>query len=159
MLSRALTAAYLGASMQPGRAGTSCEAFAGLMERTRPWDESSAQSTGKDGGCILVFVVLFFIPVLLVLLIAMLIPEPPKAKEFKKDELIRFTHWPGRTAKVKEWYNPNAAKARFPHGVRGASKPPYLDGVVEAEFLDFDPQTGKPYPIEIASGTYAEKVK
>ena len=106
----------------------------------------------------MVFVVLFFIPVLLVLLIAMLIPEPPKAKEFKDGDLIKFTHWPGRTAKVKAFHKPKDAATRYPHGVRGASKPPYPDGVVEAEFLDFDPQTGKPYPIEIASGTYAEKV-
>jgi hypothetical protein len=102
----------------------------------------------------MVFVVLFSL-FLVVLLIAALIPQSPK--EFKVDELIRFTYWPGRTAKVKAFHIPKVAATRYPHGVRGASKPPYPDGVVEAEFLDFDPQTGKPYPIEIASGTYAEK--
>ncbi len=106
----------------------------------------------------MVFVVLFFVPFVIVLLIAMLIPEPPKGKTFAAKDRIKFSHWPGRTAEVKVFHKPDAAKQRFPHGVRGASKPPYPDGVVEAEFLDFDPQTGKAYPVEIASGTYAEKV-
>lgn len=107
----------------------------------------------------MVFVVFFFIPVLLILILAAFIPPPkPAAKIFAKGDRINFTHWPGRTAEVKAFHDPTVAATKFPHGVRGASKPPYPDGVVEAEFLDFDPQTGKPYPIEIASGTYAKKV-
>ncbi len=76
---------------------------------------------------------------------------------FKKDDRIKFTHWPGRTAKVARFWDPADAARAFPYGLRGAAKPPYRDGVVEATFVDLDP-TGKAYPTEIAAGTSAQKV-
>ena len=104
----------------------------------------------------MVFVVLFFIPVLVILLIAAMIP-PQTPREFKKDDRVKFTHWPGRTAKVARFWGPADAAKVFPHGVKGAAKPPYRDGVVEATFEDLDPN-GKPWPVEIAAGTSVQQV-
>ena len=102
----------------------------------------------------MVFVVLFFIPVLVILLIAALMPTPPPPRRtFAPGQRIKFTHWPGRTAVVARVWDPDDAAQRFPYGVKGAAKPPYKDGVVEATFVDLDPTNGKPYPNEIAAGT------
>ncbi len=104
------------------------------------------------------FVVLLFIPVLVILVIAALISPPqPTPQSFAPGERIKFTHWPGCTAKVARFWNPTEAAKAFPHGVKGAEKPPYRDGVVEATFEDLDPN-GKAWPVEIASGTFAQKV-
>jgi hypothetical protein len=44
----------------------------------------------------------------------------------------------------------------FPHGIIGAAKPPYINGVIEANFVGRD-AFGREYPKEIAAGTSIER--
>ena len=44
----------------------------------------------------------------------------------------------------------------FPNGLRGAAKPPYRDGVVEASFEGRD-ALGREYPKELVAGTSVER--
>jgi len=68
---------------------------------------------------------------------------------------VKFAHWPGRTAVVTGFLNPDQAARAFLNGVKGAAKPPYRNGVVQARFEDLDPN-GKAYPDEFAAGTSVE---
>jgi hypothetical protein len=102
------------------------------------------------------FVILFFIPVLVILLGATIFSpapdQPPRV--FLIGERISFGN-PGRPAIVQRWWNPTEAAERFPNGVGGVP-PPYRDGVVEATFVDLD-ANGRPYPNVVELGTSAQR--
>ena len=63
---------------------------------------------------------------------------------------------PGRVAKVTQFWDTDEAAKLFPIGVTGAKGPPYIDGVVEASFVERD-ALGREYPKEIAAGTTVQK--
>ena len=103
----------------------------------------------------MVFVILFFIPVLVILLIAAVFPPPRPGRTFQEKQKIWVAHRPKRPAVVNQWWPPNVAAAMFPNGIIGAAKPPYIDGVVEASFEGRD-AFGREYPKEIVAGTSCE---
>ena len=83
---------------------------------------------------------------------------PRPGRDFKIGDKIEFTHRPGRVAVVTKFWPPDEAAKVFPRGVTGAAGPPYIDGVVEASFVERD-AFGREYPKEIAAGTSAQPKK
>ena len=112
-------------------------------------------SARRDRSWILGFLLLF-VTALIIILIGAAMPRP--GRDFKIGDKIEFTHRPGRVAVVTKFWPPDEAAKVFPRGVTGAAGPPYIDGVVEASFVERD-AFGREYPKEIAAGTSAQPKK
>jgi len=93
---------------------------------------------------------LFLVVVLIIIFIGAAMPRP--GRKFDIGDKIEFMHRPGRVASVTKFWDPDKAAKEFPSGVMGAKGPPYIDGVVEASFVELD-AFGREYPKEIAAGT------
>jgi hypothetical protein len=102
----------------------------------------------------MVFTVLFFIPVLLILLLGVLFRPDPPPRRFNRGQTVTIQQHPTRRAIVRRFWLPDDAAAEFPEGVTGVGGvvgPPYPHGVIEVDFLGRN-SAGAPFAPLVVSG-------